>query len=265
MGYFEVTNAALRGLDTRKYAFGILNPTDTFLALYDDGWVTSGILYGNRSANELDVGYTPLDFTTLRIDWITAYNNGFTSFIVQGAPFNASAAELDSGRWVKFSLSGHDTIIGNNYVDYVRGRNGNDALYGYGGNDTILGDAGSDDLFGGRGNDSLTGGNGKDWFFFNTRPGASNRDAIRDFIVADDTIALDNAVYTRAGPNGRLAPSAFIINEAGVALDASDRIIYDQNSGVLYYDPDGSGTQASTAFATIATNLALTYRDFYVV
>jgi hypothetical protein len=40
MGYFEVTNAALRGLDTRKYAFGILNPTDTFLALYDDGWVT---------------------------------------------------------------------------------------------------------------------------------------------------------------------------------------------------------------------------------
>ena len=59
--------------------------------------------------------------------------------------------------------------------------------------------------------------------------------------------------------------SAFWSNTTGKAHDASDRVIYDKDSGVLYYDADGTGKGASVAFATISKNLALTNKDFFVI
>ena len=92
-----------------------------------------------------------------------------------------------------------------------------------------------------------------------------NKDAIKDFRVVDDTIHLDNAAFTKVGANGWLKSSAFWANNTGKAHDSSDRIIYDKDSGVLYYDADGTGKAGGVAFATISKNLALTYKDFYVI
>jgi serralysin len=49
------------------------------------------------------------------------------------------------------------------------------------------------------------------------------------------------------------------------ALEANDRIIYDSNTGALFYDDDGVGGNAQVQFATLSTGLALTYLDFLVV
>ena len=69
----------------------------------------------------------------------------------------------------------------------------------------------------------------------------------------------------RSARTARLKSAAFWSNTTGKAHDANDRIIYDKDSGVLYYDADGTGKGASVAFATISKNLALTNKDFFVI
>jgi Ca2+-binding RTX toxin-like protein len=146
------------------------------------------------------------------------------------------------------------------------GTSGSDTLRGYGGHDRLYGQGGNDYLHGGNGNDALYGGTGKDAFVLANKANKyTNKDAIKDFKVVDDTIRLDNAAFTKVGANGTLKSSAFWTNTTGKAHDKDDRIIYDKDSGVLYYDADGSGKGAAVVFATIAKKLAMTNKDFYVI
>jgi Ca2+-binding RTX toxin-like protein len=128
---------------------------------------------------------------------------------------------------------------------------------------TLTGNTGANSLNGGAGNDTLTGGSGKDTFIFNTALGSSNIDRITDFNVVDDTIRLENAIFLGLA-NGTLAASAFVRNTSGNAADASDRIIYETDTGKLYFDRDGTGAAAKVHFATIGTNLNVTNSDFFV-
>ena len=100
------------------------------------------------------------------------------------------------------------------------------------------GGSGNDLLDGGLGADTLTGGSGADSFRFSTALAGGNIDRITDFNVAADTIQLAAAVFADAGAVGALALGAFHKSAAGVAHDADDRIIYDTDSGNLYYDED---------------------------
>ena len=109
----------------------------------------------------------------------------------------------------------------------------------------------------------LTGGAGKDVFIFNTTPGAGNVDTITDFNVADDTMHIDNAWFLGVGRNGSLSSGAFAFGSE--AADSSDRIIYDDATGALYFDADGNGAGAKVQFAQLEAHLALTNRDFLIV
>jgi Ca2+-binding RTX toxin-like protein len=128
---------------------------------------------------------------------------------------------------------------------------------------TIFGNGGNNTLNGGSGSDTLAGGAGADTFIFNTGLGASNVDRITDYNVAADTIRLENAVFTGLAGGG-LAASAFVRNTSGNAADASDRVIYETDTGKLYFDRDGTGGAAKVHFATLGTNLAMTNADFFV-
>jgi Ca2+-binding RTX toxin-like protein len=84
--------------------------------------------------------------------------------------------------------------------------------------------------------------------------------------VIDDTIRLENAVFTKLTLAGKpLASSAFLKNTSGLAADANDRIIYETDTGKLFYDSNGSAAGGSVHFATLSKNLALTYADFLVI
>jgi Ca2+-binding RTX toxin-like protein len=128
--------------------------------------------------------------------------------------------------------------------------------------DTLTGSAGNNVLNGRLGNDSLTGGLGNDIFTFTTALGPTNVDTITDFSVADDTIRLDDAIFTVLTP-GNLSPDAFVIGSG--ATDPLDRIIYNDSTGALYYDSDGDGSGSAIQFATVNTGLAMTAADFVVV
>ncbi len=127
----------------------------------------------------------------------------------------------------------------------------------------IEGNAGANVIDGGGGNDVLVGFGGADTFAFTTALGAGNVDLIADFSVADDTIALDDAVFTQLGGPGALSASAFVTGTA--AADADDRIIYNSATGQLFYDADGNGAGAAVLFATLQGAPVLTASDFMVI
>jgi Ca2+-binding RTX toxin-like protein len=156
-----------------------------------------------------------------------------------------------------------NSFTGNNANNILNGYAGNDRLVGNGGNDSLAGGDGADLLAGGLGNDVLDGGVGADRFQFDTALSASaNVDRIAGFSAADDTIALSRAVFTAFAATGMIAASAFVVGTA--AADAADRIVYDQASGRIFYDADGSDAGAAILFAQVAAGTVLTSADFQV-
>ncbi len=128
---------------------------------------------------------------------------------------------------------------------------------------TITGGGGADNLNGGLGNDTLIGGAGADSFIFNSSIAAVNVDTIDDFSVADDTIRLENAIFTTVGAAGVLAAGAFV---SGAFNTAAQRISYNSADGSLTYDSNGSTAGGVVVtFATLDPGLVLTNADFLIV
>jgi Ca2+-binding RTX toxin-like protein len=133
-------------------------------------------------------------------------------------------------------------------------------------NDTILGGAGGETLKGGLGADRLTGNGGADHFRFDTALGAGNIDTIRDFSRKTDTIELGSAVMPVLGAT--LTKSEFVAKASDhKATNTKQHIIYDQDDGTLWYDPDGNkaGGVAAVQFAIVSGQPALTHNDFLIV
>jgi serralysin len=169
-----------------------------------------------------------------------------------------STVSLTLGAFVeKLTLLGTAAVngTGNALANTLTGNAAANSLSGSGGNDVLDGKAG---------NDVLTGGSGADRFWFDTALSASaNVDQVTDFSVLDDTIVLENAVFTALTATGTLAAGAFRVGTG--AGDADDRVLYDSANGSLYYDYDGTGASAQVKFATLAAGVGLTNNDFSVV
>ena len=132
-------------------------------------------------------------------------------------------------------------------------------------NDLIIGNGAANKLNGLTGNDTLTGALGLDVFLFNTVLNATtNHDTITDFSVVDDTIQLENAIFTLLTATGTLTGAAFRDLSLG-AQDANDIIIYNRATGDLFYDSNGLTAGGQTLFADVTNNTALTFADFVVV
>jgi Ca2+-binding RTX toxin-like protein len=238
-------------------------------------------------------GITGGTLTSFKIvaDGLTIINE--TGLSLSAKTLNAAIDSGSSAKFLAALLSGSDTITGTAYADMIWGDKGNDTLYGGKGNDDLDGDSGNDVVYGQdgndwldggtgndtlnggtgndflraqAGNDKLTGGTGKDTFIFDTALSATtNIDTITDFNVKDDTIHLENGVFTKLTKAGPLASSAFYASTSGKAHDANDRIIYETDTGKLFYDSNGSASGGSVHFATLSKNLSLTYADFIVI
>jgi Ca2+-binding RTX toxin-like protein len=156
------------------------------------------------------------------------------------------------------AAGGDDTVIGNG---------GNDTLFGQTGNDALYGGTGNDLLYGGAGSDFLVGGSGADAFVFATRPagdGLAEMDTIFDF-ERQDMIAIDNDLFPALGRTaGYIADWAFKVVGTGGVVDSNDRIVYNQLTGVLSYDWNGSGTGGRVALADLTGNPTLTAGDIYI-
>jgi len=152
---------------------------------------------------------------------------------------------------------------GNSLTNILTGNGLANILKGADGTDTLKGGAGDDRLYGGLGKDLMIGGSGQDTFVFDTKLGTTNIDTIDDFSVKDDTIFLDDDIFTKVGKVGDLSAKAFYIGTGAHA--ETDRIIYDSKTGKLWYDADGSCKGTAIQFATLDAGLKMTATDFDII
>lgn len=266
-------DAVISSLASYTLGAGIENLTlaATSVALSAKGNSAANVIMGNAYANTINGG-GGADTMSGGAGNDTYYVDSIGDKIVEAATggtdrviASTSFKLADNVENLTLSGSGGFGAAGNNGANVIVGNAGGNRMLGLGGNDVLDGAAGNDTVFGGTGKDVLTGGAGKDAFVFDTPLSATgNVDGITDFIAVDDTIWLENAVFTGLTTTGTLSTGA--LQFGTVATQADDRIVYDKASGNLYYDQDGSGTAyKGVLFAKLTTKPTLTNADFLVI
>lgn len=160
--------------------------------------------------------------------------------------------------------NGDDTLSAGVYSDEggfgsstANGGNGNDVLAGYG---AILA--------GGNGNDTLTGYS----YTFSNLEGPIGEPVYSHYLFNAPSEGVDTIVQfalngdqidvSASGFGGGLTSGAAITPEqlvlGSAATDTNERFIYNQNTGALFFDSDGTGATEQVQFAILPTGLAMT-------
>lgn len=146
--------------------------------------------------------------------------------------------------------------------DVINAQAGNDTVRGLSGNDLLRGEMGDDVLIGGAGNDTLVGGLGADQFQLNGP--TAGIDIIQDFSeVEGDRLLVSLGELNSDLTVGALSDATFAIGSA--AGRASDRFIYDQSTGALSFDADGSGVLQSVQIASLGAGTTLFLNSILVI
>lgn len=127
---------------------------------------------------------------------------------------------------------------------------------------TILGNAYNNVINGGLDKDTLTGGLGKDTFVFDTP--LKSIDKITDFKPIDDSIRLENAIFTKLKITADHVLDKANFVKSTSAIDGNDFVIYNSKTGALFYDADGNDSGVAVQIATLGVGLNLTHADFLV-
>ena len=210
-------------------------------------------LTGSVMADTL-TGGTGFDTLTGGLGNDTYIVKSATTVVIEGA--RAGTDTIASS--VTFSIGSIDnvenlTLLGSGNT-YGSGNYLDNSITGNSGNNVLSGAAGSDTLYGGIGNDTLTGGMGNDVFVLGgwtqvagmTDYIYKNTDTITDFNKEGaDKISLSLNTYTALAKPGAFSANMFW-SAAGAkqGRSLSDRIIYDTDTGALYYDSDGYNPNA---------------------
>lgn len=139
------------------------------------------------------------------------------------------------------------TAIGNASANMLTGGAGGDFLSGLDGNDILIGGGASDTLLGGTGSDQFRY-LGNDGF-----------DSIVGFQSGLDSFALSSAAYAHT------ATVDFVQGGAAAPTTANSTFLYNSASGLVSYDPDGTGAAAAIQLASIGVGLALQAGDFVFI
>ncbi|NES25742.1 MAG: calcium-binding protein [Symploca sp. SIO3E6] len=159
----------------------------------------------------------------------------------------------DAGVEVVETLLNIERLVGTAFDDQLIGDAENNSLTGAGGNDILIGCTG---------NDRLYGGTGADIFGFSSPN--QGIDTITDFnSTQGDLIQISANDFGGGLTLGTLDIDQFTIGSA--ATRASDRLIYNDTTGALFFDPDGTGTLAQVQLAQLSGGVALSNNDIFVV
>ena len=140
-------------------------------------------------------------------------------------------------------------------------------IIGNGLGNRLSGDAGQDVLIGWGGSDTLSGGDGADQFkFLAPTDGGPKGDAITDFDVQDDLIALENGGFGLVG-TGSLASQGvdFVVGQAATTGDPT--VIVSPFTKEVWWDADGTGAGGAQLLAkvTLPAFATLAESDFVIV
>lgn len=158
-------------------------------------------------------------------------------------------------------LNGHagdDCLYGQAGDDILTGSDGTNNLYGGEGNDTLYGGRDDDILDGGAGDDVLDGNNGNNIFVL-----GEGTDTIVNFSLGNNTIQLTEAIMSKLlQPEG--LPEDWLVNSTAATAGYA-QLFYNQATGDLSFDADGTGTEAAVKIAHFdQAPPELTYNNFVI-
>jgi Ca2+-binding RTX toxin-like protein len=255
-----------------------------------------------KLANDLDVDFTGSSLTLgdqafeAGIREVTG-GNGW-DFIDFEADYDGVSVKVNGGAGEDYitTAGGDDTINGGDGKDTINGGDGNDTINGGADNDTINGDAGIDTINGGAGNDLIFGGDGAD----NITPGLGTDtiaytditneggDTITNFTTVadgaiyaagDDVLQFSEAdlfglsgfaEYTGVGTSididgdssGPLLVEFVSGVGAQIATGAEAAFLFNQTTGELSFDADGTDAGGAIVIATLIGVTDLAGADF---
>ncbi len=186
------------------------------------------------------------------------FKDGFEQKLFKGDDIIKGSSQGDTLSGFK----GADTIYGNSGNDSLYGGSSNDKLYGGDGGDSLAGGAGADLLDGGTGHNYLTGNGGKDVFAFSAALTSGNYSDITDFKHKKDKIQVDNDVFKGVGGKGDLKAGHFSTLEDYTGKQKT--IVYDEDTGRLYYSKDGGFLSNAYEFGRVKFGTDLDHHDFLV-
>lgn len=182
------------------------------------------------------------------------------------------AGVAKEGQNALFGGIGNDMLVGGasggkEHLDYF------DYLFGEAGNDTLRAGTGTESLWGGSGRDTLIGTkDAHERYVFDTAPSSKNVDRIADFTngasTNDDEIWLSKAIFKNVTFDIFDSSMSFNnfkeIGRGGGKVDSSDRILYNSDTGQLFYDANGSAAGGRALFAVLIDHEKLDYHNFHL-
>jgi Ca2+-binding RTX toxin-like protein len=131
-------------------------------------------------------------------------------------------------------------------------------------NSRVFGNGGADTLSGGLGQDTLNGGAGADTFLFQLLPGTT--DTIEDFTTGQDRITVLRAWLGQpAGAEANIPVVNFVSGASPAPTFATPQLLYNTATGLLSFDPDGTGGAAAIPLASLGAGTALAASDVFMV
>ncbi|MGM3308951.1 beta strand repeat-containing protein [Anabaena sp. WFMT] len=183
-----------------------------------------------------------------------------------------------SGTWATSAEVEFINITGTSAANITLTNTVGTVVTGNSASNSLVGGSGADTLYGGAGIDNLTGGAGADTFAFGgvglSATGSTTTSIRRDIIVdftAGDKIQLDKTnSFGSIVDVGPVLTDFFAGSFGGSnsGMDSSsERIVYNLDTGALYYNQNGStaGAGAGGFFATLTGTPVLTAADFTIV
>jgi Ca2+-binding RTX toxin-like protein len=180
--------------------------------------------------------------------------------ILDGGPGNDTVSYEGASNGVTVSLAlqgGNQNTIGAGLDTLYQFSN----LVGSVHADTLSGDDNANRLAGLAGTDMLTGGLDADTFVF--AGDNEGTDTITDFVSNEDVIEIGRSGFNHDLLIGTLRETGFVFGTSATADYV--QFIYDQSSGSLKFDSDGSGAGAAVEIASLGAGTVLAFSDIRIV
>jgi Ca2+-binding RTX toxin-like protein len=201
---------------------------------------------GGNGNDTIDGGVSDDLLTVNYVNYYREYRSGPTEGITTTFNATSNIGSITAGAKYQVSYKNIErfNISGTAFDDLIVGNNGNDMLSG------------------GYGTDSLYGGAGSDTFAFSSLSG--DIDILYDFNATNDLIQISADGFGSELSIGSLAAGQFTIGIS--ATTSTQRIIYNNITGALYIDRNGSaGESTQVQFAQLEAGVSLTEKNFVVV
>ena len=265
----------------RQYNASVL--TENFAVSGDDKFIT-GVIYNDSDGNDQFSYDEGVGGATIRIQPQGGSQSEFTNYATGGYTASTTASGLID---VEFSVNGttvavtiemgvdnvkvdlRDTnfvassasaFLGDGAVGLeLLGINDTNAT-GNDGENIIIGNSGDNRIAGGEASDILTGNGGSDTFVFdNCHDGV---DQITDFVSGTDIIEVGRLGFAQNMQLGQLGEDSLVFGTTATQNQA--QFLYDQSTGNLSIDMDGTGFGEAVVFANLGAGTALAASDIFI-